>query len=129
MQDIIWTELMTRDSEAASDFFKALFGWQMTPPPLHPEYTIFTNEGKKLGGIMKMGEEFPDALPPHWIPCIEVADVDATIAEAQKLGGTICTAPFDIPDVGRYALITEPSGSVFSILKLFDKHLQQKQAS
>ena len=52
----------------------------------------------------------PDA-PPHWMTYIAVDDIDKVAAEAPGLGGTVMRAPFDVPGVGRIAIMREPGGA------------------
>jgi predicted enzyme related to lactoylglutathione lyase len=52
------------------------------------------------------------------MPYFQVADCDATAAKAQALGASFKVPPTDIPRVGRFAVIQDPQGAVFSIIKL-----------
>ena len=56
---------------------------------------------------------------PHWLPYVAVEDADATIARARKLGGTICFGPEDIPNVGRFGVLQDPTGAALAVLKPF----------
>ena len=38
-------------------------------------------------------------------------------SKATELGGTVMRPPDDIPGVGRFAVLVDPQGGVFSILK------------
>jgi predicted enzyme related to lactoylglutathione lyase len=57
-------------------------------------------------------------VPPHWLGYITVEDAAATAAKAKQLGGEVKVPPTDIPTVGRFAVIQDPQGAVFSIIKL-----------
>ena len=60
----------------------------------------------------------PDAaIPPHWQPYVAVEDVDATTAKAKELGGSVLAEPMDVPTVGRIAVLRDPQGATFGIIK------------
>lgn len=116
----IWNEFTTRDAEAAKQFYGRLFGWKFQPAPgqeaTGPVYDIILANDKPIGGVMKMGLEHPKDAPPHWRPYVAVENVDKTCAQAEENGGKICVPPTDIPGTGRFAVISDPTGGVFSIL-------------
>lgn len=117
--EFVWHELMTRDGEKAGAFYTGLLGWSTRTMAMDGgfHYTIFTREGQDAGGMMVMeGEQF-EGVPPHWMLYVSVADVDASAARAEKLGGQVRVPPFDVPKVGRMAVIQDPTGAVFSIFK------------
>ena len=62
-----------------------------------------------------MTEEWGE-IPPHWM--IYFADCDAGAERATELGGQVKVPPTDIPKVGRFSVIQDPQGAVFSIIKL-----------
>jgi len=117
-----WNELMTRDTEKASAFYSALFGWRPNAWQGPIPYTVFqlADEERMVGGMMEMPPEMKDA-PPHWLPYFQVADTDAVVARARELGGTICNPPMDIPNVGRIAMIADPQGAAFAIAKFTER--------
>ena len=64
-----------------------------------------------------MTEEWGE-LPSHWMTYFSVDDCDARAHKANQLGGKVCVPPTDIPPVGRFSVVTDPQGAVFSIIKL-----------
>ncbi|HTH36539.1 MAG TPA: VOC family protein, partial [Pyrinomonadaceae bacterium] len=56
--------------------------------------------------------------PPHFMTYIAVDDVDANAELAKSLGGTVLKEPDEIPNVGRFAIIQDPSGAVFATFKM-----------
>ena len=64
---------------------------------------------------MQMTEEWGE-LPSHWMIYFSVADCDAAAAKATELGGSVKVPPTDIPPVGRFSVIQDPQGAVFSII-------------
>jgi len=114
----VWHELMTTDVAAAVDFYTHVAGWTTQTMPMGDfDYTMWLNpRGRAIGGVMTLPEEVrAHGAPPHWMGSVAVADVDATLARAQALGGQVMVPAMDIPDVGRYAALTDPQGAAVSI--------------
>lgn len=122
MATFIWNELMTTDADGAKRFFGELLGWQAVDVPVQcPEgppmtYTLFKEEGRDVGGMMKMDGPMFQGVPPHWMGYIGVPDVDAAAAKVVELGGKICVPPTDIPDIGRFCVITDPAGATVALM-------------
>ena len=75
--------------------------------------------GNALGGIFEMTEECQGEIPvPHFMNYIAVDDVDDTARQAFDLGGRIVLPPMDIPNVGRFCQIQDPTGAIFSVITL-----------
>ena len=113
-----WNELMTRDKETAKKFYADAFGWDYSPMPMDGvAYEIIKNRGEDAGGIMPMdGPQF-EGVPAHWLVYFDVTDCDATAAKAAETGGKILVPPTEIP-VGKFALLQDPQGAVFSVITL-----------
>ncbi len=109
-----WTELLTRDTAAAEKFYTQLFGWKAK---VSPEYTEFSVGATPDAGMMKLDEKWGD-VPPHWMPYFQVDDCDGRAAKATQLGGRVNVPPSDIPNVGRFAMVADPQGAIFSIIKI-----------
>jgi predicted enzyme related to lactoylglutathione lyase len=112
-----WNELMTTDVEKAKTFYTKLFGWTTREMDMGPsgKYTIFINQGKDIGGCMKNPPE-AGGVPPHWLSYVAVSDVDASAGEVVALGGTLIVPPTDIPHVGRFAIINDPTGAAIAVI-------------
>jgi predicted enzyme related to lactoylglutathione lyase len=67
--------------------------------------------------MMGMGPKF-EGIPSQWKIYFAVQDCDATAKQAGALGGKIHSPPMDIPNIGRFAVIEDPQGAVFSVIKL-----------
>ena len=111
-----WHELVTRDPDAALRFYPAVFGWG-TQSHGTPPCTMWTIDGEPVAGMHTMDEDWPEDVPPHWNVYFAVADVDATVARAVDLGGSV-VAPADDLEVGRFAGLADPHGAVFSVITL-----------
>ncbi len=105
-----WDELHTRDLDGAKKFYGAIFGWGGKGGD--NEYWHWQNAGKEIGGLTThMGG--PD-VPPHWLAYVAVSDVDAVSKKAAALGGKVLVPAMDIPEVGRFSVLQDPTGAVFS---------------
>jgi predicted enzyme related to lactoylglutathione lyase len=111
----VWDELGTTDVDAAQRFYEDVFGWTTDDPgPEYGGYKIFNRGDRGVAGLMTN----PDAsIPPHWQPYVAVDDPDATAAKAKELGATVLAEPMDVPKVGRIAVLSDPQGATFGIIK------------
>jgi predicted enzyme related to lactoylglutathione lyase len=111
-----WPELSTPDPAAAKKFYTSLFGWQFKETDMGEQgvYTIFTRDGKDCAAVFKQDPgQVQSGMPPYWASYISVENVDATVATARSLGGTVLMGPFDAGEFGRMAVITDPQGATF----------------
>ncbi|MDQ1711802.1 MAG: uncharacterized protein QOE45_1252 [Frankiaceae bacterium] len=112
-----WTELSTRDAEAAKKFYNDVFGWNAHAGSIDGNpYTEFKVGEKSVAGMMPMGDDMPAEVPAHWMPYFEVADTDRTVTEATALGGGVTVPAMDIPTVGRFAILSDPQGAMFGVI-------------
>lgn len=112
-----WLELATSDQNAAKAFYTALFGWKVNEFPMGPDeiYTIFRLEDRDAAAAYTMRKEQRDmGVPPNWMLYVRVESADRAAARAAELGGKVLAPPFDVMDVGRMAVIQDPTGAVFA---------------
>ncbi len=113
-----WSELACRDTKAASAFYGRVFGWEPDTSEMGPmTYTEWRLAGRAVGGMVHMDEEWPAGIPPRWVVYFAVADCDAAAARAAELGGQVTVPPTDAPP-GRLAVLTDPQGAAFTIIRL-----------
>ena len=112
-----WNELHTRDIDTATKFYESVLGWTTTTFPGMMDYHVFNVDEKGVAGGMAMGPDMPAEIPPHWLTYFEVADTDASAAKVKSLGGNVMVEPTDIPDVGRFAVVSDNQGAAFGIIK------------
>ena len=116
-----WSELITTDLDAAKAFYGAVFGWgaedQGGAPGGAPAYTEWKLGERSVGGMMAKTPEMPADMPPNWGVYFAVADMDASVAKAQELGGSLFMGPMDI-EPGRFAVLADDVGAVFNVLQL-----------
>jgi len=104
-------ELNTRDVAKSKKFYSAMFDWKMKEIP-GMDYTIIDVGEGTGGGIMK--NPVPGA-PDIWLPYVLVDDVTVSTKKAASLGATIAQDVTEIPDMGRFSVIIDPTGSAFGL--------------
>jgi hypothetical protein len=115
---LCWNELATRDIDEAKAFYRTVFGWEGdTNAYGDTSYTEWKLGGRTIGGMIAMNDEWPAEVPPQWMVYFAVEDVDAATRRVEELGGKVAVAPNDTP-AGRFAVVNDPHGAVFSIIAL-----------
>ena len=113
-----WFELMSTDRTKALAFYSSVLGWTTSDMDMGPMevYTLLHNgDEDPIGGSMQLGAEF-EGMPSQWSLYFTVSDCDASAAKAQELGGQLCHGPMDVPGIGRFALMADPTGAMFAII-------------
>jgi predicted enzyme related to lactoylglutathione lyase len=113
---VCWSELLTTDTSAAKDFYSRLFGWEMKVSRSGDFYTEIGNAGRSIGGLMGIRPDM-GAVPPNWGIYFLVGDIHAAVARAGELGGSITCPVTEIPNVGPFAMVRDPQGAMFSLIK------------
>ena len=123
--EFIWYELLTDNSDAALAFYSTILGWQasdsgqanMNYRILHAS-SVDTCESHDIGGLIQLTDDMrTHGAKPVWLGYIAVDDVDRTVESILSVGGHIQMPPKDIPNVGRIAMITDPQGTPFYIMR------------
>ncbi len=107
-----WNELMTWKPEEAKAFYAETLGWQYDDMPM-PEgsYVVCKTGDEVAAGIFPMRPDAGfDGMPDHWFAYIAVDDVDARLEKVVAAGGEVMRPPFDVPGVGRIALVRDKAG-------------------
>ena len=115
----IWYELMTTDAQGAKEFYDAVIGWNIGEDVA--EYNgyrmINRSDGKFAGGVLPLTDEMiQHGARPTWLGYIHVEDVDRAATQIEQAGGKTLMK-HDIPNVGRIAMVTDPQGAPFYIMK------------
>jgi hypothetical protein len=102
-----WAELATSDADAAKGFYTELFGWEYDDNPAGDDqvYSMAKRDGRYVAALFKADQ------PPHWNCYVTVTSADETAGQAADLGGAVVAEPFDVMDVGRMAVVTDPAGA------------------
>jgi len=109
----VWHELLTTDTAGAAAFYPKVLPWRTAPSSM-PGYTIWMAGQTQIGGLMALPAE-AGATPPHWLVYVGTPNVDTTCSQAQGLGARIVKPPADIPNVGRFAVLSDPQGATFAL--------------
>ena len=117
---LIWYELMTPDADAAKAFYDAVVGWQIGDPVAEFQgyRMIGRSDGGFNGGILPLTDEMQQhGARPTWLAYIGVDDTDSAAAAIAQAGGKVLMPAFDIPGVGRIAMVADPQGAPFYVMK------------
>jgi predicted enzyme related to lactoylglutathione lyase len=116
----IWYELLTPDPDASKAFYDAVVGWDIEPRPAGElDYRMIRRrDGGNAGGVMRLSEEMAaNGGKPVWLGYLHTDDVDASVAAITGEGGQVHMPPMDMPGVGRMAMVTDPQGAPFYLMK------------
>lgn len=114
-----WNELSTRDTDAAKQFYGAVFGWgfEDEESPRAGTYTVWKLGDAVVGGMIDMNAiEMPPEVPPNWLTYFMVEDTDAAVEKVKAGGGSVMFGPLDIP-VGRFAVAADQFGAAFALMQ------------
>ena len=110
---IVWHDLVTPDVAAARAFYGALFGWQFEA---RSGYTVIRHGGRSIGGMVSARGR-ADTGAARWVISLSVDDVDAAVARATAAGGKLLLGVMDVPQRGRFALISDNRGAQLGLLR------------
>jgi uncharacterized protein len=116
--DFCWIELATTNQPAAKEFYSELFGWTIVEFPMGPKdfYTTFKIHGRDVAAAYTLRpEQQARGVPAHWSLYVAVENADTAADRARGLGAKVIAEPFDVYDVGRIAVLQDPTGAVFSM--------------
>lgn len=107
-----WNELMTWEPQKAMDFYGKHLGWTFDPMDMPGGTYYVAKDGEEMvAGIFPLKEPEYKGMPSQWFAYIDVDDIDRRAGAAKSSGGTIMREPFDVPGVGRIAMVQAPDGS------------------
>jgi len=119
--DFIWYELMTPDPDGAKAFYDAVVGWEISgegPAEYNGYRMIGRSDGKFAGGLLPLTPEMQQhGARPTWLGYVYVPDVDETIASIEAAGGKALMPATDVPNVGRIAMVADPQGAPFYVMR------------
>jgi predicted enzyme related to lactoylglutathione lyase len=118
--DFVWYELLTADAAAAKAFYDPVVGWDIEAEASMPgmDYRMIRADSGHAGGVMQLNAEMRECgARPTWLGYVGVDDVDAAVTKAESLGGKPMMAAFDLPGVGRMAMIADPQGIPLYVMR------------
>ncbi len=112
----LWNELHSSDVPKALRFYEKVLGYTARAMDTGGGeiYHLLARGGVDRGGVTG---HVPPGVPSHWLPYVAVGDVDATIARAKRMGGSIQMAGTDIPNIGRFGVLQDPTGAALAVMK------------
>ena len=113
-------ELATDDVDAASKFYRGLFGWAIEEVDTGggPRYWLIHGEGAlegRNGGMRELGRP-GEGMASNWMPYFTTESAGKALARAEELGGSTLMPATQIP-AGTIASVRDPQGAVFSIFE------------
>ena len=115
----VWHDLTTEDSAACKKFYASLLGWEYVDTTvLGRPYTVARMGKTPIGGIHAPNPDRAGKTPAHWLSYMSVADVDAAVAKAKAEGAGVLAGPLDIDTHGRAAVLRDPQGAPFGLVRL-----------
>ena len=116
----IWYERLTRDTDGTIAFYESVIGWTIGPKPDDGpmDYRMIQTPNREVGGLATLTQAMCDGgARPAWLFYIGVDDVDATAAKIRESGGSVLMGPFDLEGVGRMAMVADPQGIPFYVMR------------
>jgi predicted enzyme related to lactoylglutathione lyase len=114
-----WVDLASHNLDEAGEFYEDLLGWsrqRYTPTQGYSHYERFMSKDRLVAGISQMAAEMiSSGTAPTWNSYIIVEDIERAVQRAEKLGATITVPPLDVGQLGRSALIQDPTGAVLGL--------------
>lgn len=113
---VVWTDLTVPNAVEVRDFYQGLFGWEPVGMDMggYEDFTM-TQDGDAVVAVCH-AQGMNEGLPPVWLIYIEVDDLDASLADVERLGGEVLRQVSPAGD-GGYALIRDPGGAVMALYK------------
>lgn len=110
-----WYELMTTDVPAAERFYSSVVGWTTRDSGMEGmNYTLAYAGENQAAGIMEIPAE-AEGMPPAWVGYVFTDDIEKTAKDIVSNGGQVHREPDDIPGIGRFAVVADSDGAVFSL--------------
>ncbi len=117
--DFIWYELITPDPDGAKTFYDAVMGWEVAPAASDQiDYREIRTDDGAAGGMLRLTAEMQShGARPIWLGYVGVDDVDQSVAAIEQAGGKALMPAFEVPNVGRIAMVADPQGAPFYVMR------------
>jgi predicted enzyme related to lactoylglutathione lyase len=108
-----WNERLARDVEQAKKFYGDTIGWTYHSMAMADgaTYWVAIQDGQPVAGIFPTDRPEFKGVPDGWMSYLAVDHVDARVKKAKAAGAKLMRPIFDVPEVGRIAILTEPGGA------------------
>jgi predicted enzyme related to lactoylglutathione lyase len=120
--EFVWSEIAATDADKTQAFYENVFGWSFKKGDASNtgmDYREFSTGGDRpVGGLYQIDPAWFGGNPPpaHWMIYVAVDDVDANAELAKSLAGEVHKV-MDIPNVGRMAIVQDPTGAMIATFK------------
>ena len=116
---VVWVDLSTTDLDRSIHFYERLFDWHYdeTKKPMGTYLVARTDSGDVAGMMAQPAEDAAAHIPPSWTVVVGDDHLDATLARARDLGGTVLQAPVAIPGDARLAVVADPAGAALALMQ------------
>lgn len=117
----VWYELMTRDPQGARRFYAEVVGWKIdeaAAPGATVDYRMIAAADVLVGGVFTLtAQHLGEGAQPGWMLYLGVDDVDGCVASVQAAGGRVLLPAFEVPNVGRIAMLSDPQGAMVYVMR------------
>jgi uncharacterized protein len=115
----VWYEWMGEDLQGAADFYGHVVGWKMGDPGMasFPYKVGAVKDHGVVGMLTTPPEAKAMGAPPCWTGYVWVENVDAGVDKLKGAGGRALRPPMDIPNIGRFAIVSDPQGAAFALFR------------
>jgi predicted enzyme related to lactoylglutathione lyase len=110
-RNVVHIEIPAAHVQSASQFYESLFGWKMEHVPEF-DYTMWEDGNGYGGGFNKLSEHYPVG---QVLVYIDSDDIEADLAQVERLGGTVITPKTEIPGTGWFATFKDPTGNTLAL--------------
>jgi predicted enzyme related to lactoylglutathione lyase len=114
MPRVVHFEISADDPNRAGEFYKSVFGWQITHWPGPEDYWLVKTGDAPEPGID--GGIFTRKGPVNYVNTVKVDSIDATVAAVESAGGKVAVPKRAIPGVGYLAYCQDTEGNVFGLM-------------
>lgn len=120
-KSFFWYELTTTDLDAAEAFYTAVVGWRAEPfenAAASPRYVVVNAGDRGVGGLTTLPDEAAKmGVPAAWMGYFPTKDINGSVDALQKAGGVVDRPVYEVPGVGRFAVVADPQGAAFMFLE------------
>lgn len=108
---VVHFEILGKDGKKSRDFYSSVFGWQIDANNPMEYGMVSAQGGSGIGGGVASAIERPLVTV-----YVEVADLEATLKQAEALGGKTAMPPMDVPGGPKLAQFTDPDGNLIGLM-------------
>jgi predicted enzyme related to lactoylglutathione lyase len=112
---VVHFEIGSKNAKKVAGFYNELLGWKSSE--MGPQTHMFDTGVNEPGTIMGHIHDTEGKHPNYTVVYALVENLDASIAKAQRLGGSLAFPITEVPGMGQFAWIKDPEGNMFGLWK------------